>query len=204
MPWLAVFCNPESLPPDACRRDRLLYWFLTTFLKDGFRHVFLMRRAHGFDGWIVFNPHSGCTDVLEVQGDDYARFVQDMEDRGHATILEVTARRPERWVPRGVLSCVSSVKHVLGVECGNTATPWQLYNTLKGEQPMGGMFSAPKAPDTSAADAARAQAEADRDAAKKKNDAKMRNSKNRSRGRSLLAFAGMEGVQPGAKDKLGQ
>lgn len=203
--WLAVFCDPEPLPLGACRRDRFLYWALNTFLRPGFRHVFLMRPAHGFDGWIVVNPNSACLDVLELDGDDYVRFVRSMEEAGHATIVSVTARRPEQWVPRSLLSCVSVAKHVLGVECDLCATPWQLYNILlKGHQAMGGFFSPPKAPDTSAADAARAQAEAERDDAKKKNEAKTRNAKNRGRGRSLLAFAdtGMEGVQ--AKEKLGQ
>ena len=74
---------------------------------------------------------------------------------------------------------------------------------------MGGLFRSPKAPNisaaTSAADKAREKAEQDRDRLKAKNEATIRNRRNRSRGRSLLAFTetGLQGV-PGRKTKLGQ
>ena len=68
---------------------------------------------------------------------------------------------------------------------------------------MGGFFSKPEPPDTSAMDAARRKAESEAADLKAQNDAKMRNVKNRKRGRSLLAFqeTGMQGVTK--KKKLG-
>ncbi len=70
---------------------------------------------------------------------------------------------------------------------------------------MGGLFSSPKPPDTSAADRARRKAEEERDRLKAQNEAAIRNRRNRSRGRSLLAFTetGLQGV-PGRKTKLGE
>ncbi len=70
---------------------------------------------------------------------------------------------------------------------------------------MGGLFSSPKPPDTSAADTARHKAEQERDRLKAQNEATIRNRRNRNRGRSLLAFTetGMLGVR-GNKTKLGE
>lgn len=68
---------------------------------------------------------------------------------------------------------------------------------------MGGFFSSPPAPDTSAADKARADAEAEKAKLKAENDAKLRNRKSRSGGRALLAFADEQGVV-GGKSKLGE
>lgn len=212
--WLVVFCDPEPLEPDATRRDRLLYWALHKFLKPGFRHVFAMRPAHGFDGWLIVNPHSACIDVLEVQGNEYLdQVVLPLAAEGRAHVVGVKANRPKTWVPRWLFSCVTTVAHVIGVECGILATPWRLYHILdrylREDPTMGGFFSAPKpppAPDTSAAEERAAKAEAERDRLSNENKAKVRNRRNRSRGRSLLAFneTGFQGVQPGAKDKLGQ
>ncbi|MEM7046035.1 MAG: hypothetical protein AAF442_00065 [Pseudomonadota bacterium] len=67
-----------------------------------------------------------------------------------------------------------------------------------------GIFSRPDPPDTSAADAARARAESETAEIKKQNEARVRNVKNRRRGRALLAFkdTGEQGVKP-KKKKLG-
>ncbi len=76
---------------------------------------------------------------------------------------------------------------------------------------MGGVFSRPKPPpapvmpDTSGANAARKRAEKETSVLQKKNDARMRNIKNRRRGRSLLAYhgTGEMGVTSNKKNKLG-
>jgi len=65
---------------------------------------------------------------------------------------------------------------------------------------MGGMFSAPKA-DTSAADAAAAEAKQEADDLKKKNDARLNAMRAGSGGRSLLAYS--RTGEMGVKTKLG-
>ena len=64
-----------------------------------------------------------------------------------------------------------------------------------------GVFMGGKKPDTSAVDRANQKALEERDAARAKNQAKIRNARNRARGRALMAFSqtGLTGV----KDKLG-
>jgi hypothetical protein len=63
--WTLIFSDPGPLAADAMRRDRVLYWGLRR-LKPGFRHVFAMRPAERFAGWIVANWHSGRLDVIAV------------------------------------------------------------------------------------------------------------------------------------------
>ena len=60
-----------------------------------------------------------------------------------------------------------------------------------------GIFTGSKKPDTSAADQATRAAQQDRDTARAKTRAKIRNARNRARGRSLLVFAptGLTGVK---------
>ena len=144
--WLVVFCDPEPMDrTTAKRRDRFLYWFLTKFLRPGFRHVYMMRPAHGFDGWVVVNPHSTCIDVMEVTGSRYLELVLQRRNEGHCTVLAAVSRRPETWQVRGALSCVSVVSHVLGTECGIFTTPWRLYRNISQQRAteasaMGGIF----------------------------------------------------------------
>ena len=60
---------------------------------------------------------------------------------------------------------------------------------------MGKIFSKPKMPDTSAADERAEKAEADADAARRKNEKRQEANKARQGGRSLLKFQGDSNVQ---------
>lgn len=204
--WLLVFCDPEPLGADAKFRDKVLYWFLNRFLKPGFRHVFALRPAEGFEGWIVVNPHATCIDLLEVTGHAYRDLLSQRRREGYCEILAVRARRPETWPLRITLSCVSVVSHLLGIDCGVFTTPWRLYRKLVGRpEGMGGLFKGPRVPDTAAPSSSSSQeaalkaAERERDVAKAQSDARIRNLKNRKRGRALLTFT--ETGELGVRDK---
>ncbi len=186
--WLVAFCDPEPPPRAARWRDRLLYRALCALLRPGFRHCYAMRRAYG-GGWVLFNPHSARTDILDLPDDAYpARVLADAAS-GRGAVVVVAARRPVGWVPRGLFTCVASVAHLLGVPSRPWTTPHTLYRHLKPEElAMGGVFSAPKA-DTSAAETAAAKAQAEADALKAKNEARLRVLRAGSGGRSLLTFS---------------
>lgn len=136
--WTLVFCDPEPLAPGAARRDRLLYWGLG-FLKPGFRHVFAIRRLGTRSGWLIVNWHSGRLDLIEAIGPvdvgprrfaDYGAFVAAMAQAGLATTVTMAAHEPRTWRPRGLATCVTAVKHLLGVTAPAAQTPWGLYRHL--------------------------------------------------------------------------
>ena len=198
--WFAVFCDPEPTPPAAPWRNRALSAALRALLKPGFRHCYAMRRMHAAEGWVVFNPHSACTDVLELPGEAFAERVAAEAEAGRCAVVAVATRRPQAWVPRFSATCAVAVAHLLGVPSRPWTTPYALYRHLKQEEPMGSVFSPPKA-DTAAADAAAKQAKADADALAAKNDARLRMLKAGSQGRSLLAYSGTG--EAGVKTTLG-
>jgi hypothetical protein len=198
--WFAVFCDPEPTPIGAPLRNRLLSRGLRALLKPGFRHCYAMRRMHTARGWLVFNPHSACADILELPGEDFAAHVAAEARAGRCAVVAVETRRPKAWVPRVAATCAVAVAHLLGAPSRPWTTPYALYRHLKQEEPMGSVFSPPKA-DTAAADAAAKQAKADADALAAKNDARLRALRAGNQGRSLLAYSGTG--EAGVKTTLG-
>jgi hypothetical protein len=149
--WTLVFCDPEPLSPGAARRDRVLYWGLS-FLKPGFRHVFAIRRlgagagaglpaeASAKAGWLIANWHSGRLDLIEAAGPvdvgpkrfaDYGAFVAAMAAAGLATTVTLAAIEPRTWRVRGLATCVTAAKHLMGIAAPGAQTPWGLYRHLR-------------------------------------------------------------------------
>ncbi len=198
--WFIVFCDPMQNvtgPGLAYRRNRFLKSLLVRCLRPGFRHCFAVRPAHHFDGWIIMNPHSACMDVLELSWEAGLNFLTEQIRKGDARIVCVRTRRPRAWVPRWVMTCVTSVAHLIGTPSKPWMTPYDLYCQLQQEDSdMGGIFSAPK-PDTSAADAQAAEAKKEADDMKKKNQARINAMRGGSMGRSLLTYdkTGEQGVK---------
>ena len=138
--WTLVFSDPEPLAADATRRDRVLYGFLRR-LRPGFRHVYAMRPAGRFKGWIVANWHSGRLDLIEVPADEpvdigphrfesYGAYIWHACEQGLAHAVPVEARDGRTWHPRGGATCVTAMKHLLGIPAPGVFTPWQLYRHL--------------------------------------------------------------------------
>ena len=67
--WLVVFSEPDPILPGdwraAKRRDRVLYRLLR-WLKPGFRHVWAMKRAEHFNGWLALNTTSNGVHLFEI------------------------------------------------------------------------------------------------------------------------------------------
>jgi|GEM_PF-1484233 len=151
--WLVVFSDPEPILADDWRRvklrDRVLYRLLG-LLKPGFRHVWAMRRAENFNGWVVLNVGSGGVALFEVRdgspvdipgalGDgplagrhfvDYHDLMMAMDDAGLAHIVVAPVQPGQHWRFRGLFTCVSAVKHVLGIQAPWVWTPWSLHKHL--------------------------------------------------------------------------
>ncbi len=142
--WWVVFSDPDPIAPEDWprikRRDRVLYRLLG-LLKPGFRHVWAMKRAENFSGWLLLNVLSGGVQVCEVADGtpvhvggrafaDYHDFLLATEAAGLAHIVVAPVQPGTYWRFRGPLSCVSAIKHTLGVEAPFVWTPWQLYRHI--------------------------------------------------------------------------
>ena len=146
--WLVVFSDPDPLDAGAGRKERFIDGCLKRFLKPGFRHCFALRRAEAFDGWVLVNWGLGRVVVREVPADEpvvirgerfgsYLEYLRLLAENDLAHALEVEERHPDvdRWVPRGISSCVTMVKHLIGVTAPGIRTPWALYRHLTQEKP---------------------------------------------------------------------
>lgn len=147
--WTVVFCDHEPLPPHGAPRSaRLLSWCLERCLRPGFRHVFALRPAVNFTGYLLFNPSSSGLNLLELpvtgllplpdagglfSPEQWLANLQIAAERGQIHLVRAQAARSLRWRPRGPLTCVAAVKHLLGHH-GPELTPHQLYQTLKAKE----------------------------------------------------------------------
>jgi hypothetical protein len=138
--WWVVFSDlepaiegDEVAEPD--RLGRAVRWALRTFLKPGFRHVFCMRRAENFDGWVIIDPTLSVLRVIEVSGADYVnRVVVPLVQSGRVHVAYVPATHTTQFGGLPPLTCVQTVARILGRRVGAGATPWRLYRHLTAEQ----------------------------------------------------------------------
>lgn len=102
-----------------------LLWL--NILKSGFRHcsVLLNDGAH----WITFDPLSNYTDLVVHNIPQDFDLPLWLRDRGKK-VVPATIGRPEKPAPFMPLSCVESVKRLLGIHKRFIVTPWQLYRHL--------------------------------------------------------------------------
>jgi len=145
--WMVVFSDTDPLDAQAGRRDRALAWLLRR-LKPGFRHVWALKRAEHFNGWVALNATSCGVHVFEVADGspvqipsgkgvlagqtfaDYHAFLMAMDDAGLASIVVAPVQPGRFWRPRGLFTCVSAIKHALGIEAPWVWTPLQLHRHL--------------------------------------------------------------------------
>ena len=112
--WV-VFSNSTDLP-----------WLKV--LKKGFRHCSIL--LHDGKHWITYDPLSNYTDIVvhHMPGDfDLPLW---LKDRGH-TVVNAPITRQQKPAPWMLLTCVESVKRVLGIHAMHVLTPWQQYQYLK-------------------------------------------------------------------------
>ena len=108
--WLVVFqsMEPENMFPAGDqygdqygdRWGRAVRWLLRRVLRRGFQHVFAMRRADHFDGWVLVNLRGPGLDVIEIPGNAYL----------HDVVLRCAALPMRRWCgPRSGITASFSV-----------------------------------------------------------------------------------------------
>lgn len=93
-----------------------------SFLKEGFRHVFVVVEYEGF--WSVIDPGPNVTEVYATGADPIEYYKERF------IVVEVDPSKMGKERPLFVISsCVGMAKAVLGIRCW-AITPWQLYGYL--------------------------------------------------------------------------
>lgn len=97
------------------------------FTSKGFRHCFAFR----WDGynWILIDPLGSWLEVQVMPYTHEDNVPQMMIELGHK-VLYVKKNRENRFILRGIMTCVNIMKHLLGVKSWWIITPKQLYNYL--------------------------------------------------------------------------
>lgn len=127
--WCVVFQNMEKPEYSAPCKEKLIYWFIKK-LRPGFQHVCAFRKAEQFQGWIKIDSYS-CGIAIEEITDPF--FLEELEGRinlGLAHAVLVWSNTSDVFMPRAFLTCVSVIKHLIGVK-SRALTPFGLYKFLK-------------------------------------------------------------------------
>lgn len=97
-------------------------------LKKGYRHCFVVLEF--IDSWCCIDPLSTYCDVQIVQKKQVSDLPLWLRFQGHDVCKATLSNKPLTVRPFGILSCVSVVKRVLGIQRWWILTPWQLRNYI--------------------------------------------------------------------------
>lgn len=115
--WFICF-SPEC--------NDLMPWYVRPVVR-GFRHVYAMRDYNGVTLIVSHNAQGLIVDASPVP---VTNCVRALNAQGVETVLAVAGRLKNGYTQRGVQSCVSIVKSLLGIKAWHILTPQQLYNYL--------------------------------------------------------------------------
>jgi hypothetical protein len=98
-------------------------------LSPGYRHCFCLLRVP--EGWLLVDPLKTCTSFDTIPSLTIAVLVQSYVATGRRVIAGFTRREsgPCAWSPRP-MTCVESVKRLVGVAAPGVWTPRQLFLRL--------------------------------------------------------------------------
>ncbi len=116
--FLVVF---EDSDPD----ERWRPWRLVT--KRGFRHCWAA--YNDGPGWLRINPTANGI-MVERSLLSTSELMEFHGQQAETRVLYLCSRRPRRFLGRGLLTCVSVVKQILGVRAAWAITPYGLYRHL--------------------------------------------------------------------------
>jgi len=102
--------------------------FWDVFTQKGFRHCC----AFKFDGfnWLLVDPLGQCLDIniMPYTSEDDVPYI--FRQAGWTVIRYKKTIKPQ-FIFRGVLTCVTVCKQLLGIKACWVVTPWQLHNYIK-------------------------------------------------------------------------
>lgn len=113
---IVVFVNETDLGP-------------LKILRPGFRHCFVLVRAP--QCWIVCDPLAHQLDLIAIEELSSETIAEHFRQRGHTVVVTRVLRAPRRLTFLRPLTCVETVKRVLGIHAAFVVTPWQLFRFLE-------------------------------------------------------------------------
>ena len=112
--WI-VFSNDTDI--------RMLHLF-----RRGFRHCFMMMQQN--DRWILVDPRSNKTDVYLLPHPKSFNFPRYYTEQGKTVIKIPVIHTPSKILSPFPVSCVETLKRMIGLHAWWVMTPYQLYKYL--------------------------------------------------------------------------
>ena len=102
--------------------------FWDVFTRKGFRHCCAIK----WDGynWILIDP---LGQLLDINILPYTKLdnVPNLFRENNWTVIRYNQKIKEKFIHRGMLTCVTVCKQLLGIKACWVVTPWQLYNYIQ-------------------------------------------------------------------------
>ncbi len=106
-------------------------WWLR-FLKQGFRHCFVLLISREQKVAILLNPRSNQFDVQIFHNCDSDSIIRNFSLVDSRTIIRThLTQAPLKSAPIMFFTCVEFVKRLLGIHSISIITPYQLYKKIK-------------------------------------------------------------------------
>jgi hypothetical protein len=124
--WVVCFRDllPEEKEASDYLSETLLRYILRETCAPGFRHCFAYTQAPG--GYLVVDARANGMDAAVISEEMLPVLLAPVTCAAHG--LQWFRRG---WHPRGLLTCVTVIKHLLGIRAWWVITPKQLYGYLQ-------------------------------------------------------------------------
>ena len=103
-------------------------------LKRGFRHCFMMMLQD--DRWLLIDPRSNKTDIRILPHPQSFDFPRYYIEQGFTVVKAPAVSTPQKILSPFPVSCVETIKRILGLHHFWIITPYQLYKKIKTKGPQ--------------------------------------------------------------------
>lgn len=116
--WFVVFTRTAT---------HLMPWWIDLFTRGGFRHCYAFRDYRGITLIVNQVAQGLLLDATKVRAAECAKALARQAD---VTVVLFASQLKPRYTPRGVQTCVSVVKSLLGLKLWRIWTPQELHDYL--------------------------------------------------------------------------
>jgi hypothetical protein len=128
--------KPTLIPQNNDQRQTIWVVFsndtdikILKILKHGFRHCFLIVKDN--DQWIVIDPRANKTDFSILPHPSHFNLPRYFSNEGKTVTKLPVIDTPDKIAPIFPMSCVETIKRLIGLHHRWVITPYQLYRALQ-------------------------------------------------------------------------